>query len=371
MNTPTAMSSPDEDKSLDSSPRKAAGLLDLLAELKLQVLSHLPGKDIQTCRRVCGIFKELIDSKDNRTAITKPILRRTTRDHRHSLRSFGYRNGISLPSYLFVWLSRRGLWQDMDRTRWLIRVGAQQWAFQSSTLIRTYLKTPQPSTNVTMRLTTALLTIIAESLAQVYIDVHCPDLFTPGPGPAPSTGTPTRLCDVSSRARFLALIDTRVQYVDLQFLISTLGLPLSRTRLGRWYRGIRRRTLPHASITNPSATYRTTALLLDIPRGPSPRLAVPQFVLTSFEYFYQDQDPGVGTTAATTVSPLPSKVWVPGRCTVEDLGRLLRRRLVDLSPYSAWCVKSKWADELICQMLGGRRLTKLETAAVAEELYVF
>ncbi|KAF2216139.1 hypothetical protein CERZMDRAFT_93439 [Cercospora zeae-maydis SCOH1-5] len=368
MGIPTTMPSPNDKKSADSRPTKPVELLDLPAELKLQVLSNLPGKDIQTCRRVCGEIKELIDSKDNERAITAPILRRAGASCKSFVDISRCRRKNSLPSFLFAWLSRRGLWQDINRTRWLILVGVQQWAFQTSSGIRAYFGTNASRRNGTLGRTTQLLKVIAEALAQVYIDLHYPDLFTAGgSGSAAPPGTPTRMCNVRSKAKFLALVDSRFSYVDLQFLVSRFDLPLSRAQLKSWYVRMKRRVAPRARILYAGAD---NTALLDIPRGPSPRLAVPQFVLTGFTYFYQDQDQDQGA-GSHAVYAMPTPVWVQGRCTTDDLNGILKSSLALSSSVSPWCVKSKWADELICQALGGRQLTKLEIAAVADELYVF
>ncbi|GIZ46941.1 hypothetical protein CKM354_001004400 [Cercospora kikuchii] len=334
-------------------------LLALPAEIKLLILLCLPGRKIQACRRICREFTELIDSRDNQKAIIDPIRRRVAKHRWPLLTLFTPTYRTSLPAFLFMWISCRGIWPYVERNRSIVTTAARQWAVQSSHKILQMVSMVNDTNTATPAILTVvldgisrLLGIIAEALAQAYIDVHLPDLF------ASASDTSMRMCDVSTRQKFFSLIDSRINQVNLQYLMTRFGLPLSRAELGRWYGGIVTRQAPFFSRGDPA--------LIDIPRGPSPKLAVPQFVLTSFNYWYQEQD----STSSTEDSYSP-EVRVQGRCAADDLSRILHWRVPDLSPFAAWCVRSQWADNLICQALGGKVLTDMQRDTVMEDLYCF
>ncbi|CAK1362445.1 unnamed protein product [Cercospora beticola] len=205
---------------------------------------------------------------------------------------------------------------------------------------------------VVLRCADRLLEIIAEALVQAYIDVHFPDLFVG------TENTATRMCDVSTKRKFFSVIDSRIQQVDIQYLATHLGLPLSRAQLGRWYDRIIARRAPVA--------YKNSTALLNIPRGPSPQLTVPQLLLTGFSYWYQEHD-----FATSIGDPRPVAVETHGRCTAKDLREFLGCRIPVVEPYAAWYVRWQWAYDLVCEAIGGKALTEIQKAALLEELHVF
>ncbi|PPJ50382.1 hypothetical protein CBER1_06966 [Cercospora berteroae] len=336
-----------------------ATILTLPAEIKLHILCYLPGRQIQACRRVCREFTELIDSRENQKAIIDPIRRRVAKHHWPLLQLLASTYQSSLLGFLFGWILSRGVWPYIERNRLIVTTAAKQWAVQNShTILKMVLALNDPniatpaSLPIVLNRISRLLGIIAEALAQAYIDVHFPDLF------AGSPDTSMRMCDVSTKQKFFSLIDSRIQGVDRQYIITRFGLPLNRAELGRCYDGIVARQAPLVS--------RGNSAPLVVPRGPSPQLAVPQFVLTAFDYWYQEHD----STSSTEDSCSP-QVRIQGRCTANDLSRILLKGVPDLSPFAAWCVRSQWADNLICQALGGKVLTNIQKATVIEDLYVF
>ncbi|GIZ46940.1 hypothetical protein CKM354_001004300 [Cercospora kikuchii] len=352
-------------------------ILNLPAEVKLMVLSHLPANEVQECRRICRDFKELIDADDNKTALHQPFLDRGATQQESFVDFFLVTDcEESLLSYLFHWIARRGIWRSTERNAHIAHSAAKQWALHvSSTFRNTFAADPM---HFGAQMVYNFLGRIAYALSQAYIDTHFPDFFEA----EDTDGLETHdMCDVSTLEKFYEVIDGSLYQADLNYLINELKLPLSRAQLGQWCEEIVAKQEPRAS--SPSSSDNddtTTPPLIPIPCGPSPLLAIPPYVLTDFEYWYQLNEEDLEFDNSDTYSDCASDVFprethrIPGRCTAKRLSKILGGwPCEELYPHWTWCVKSKWADELIGQALEGKgkKLTEMQRAAVIEELYVF
>ncbi|PPJ50381.1 hypothetical protein CBER1_06965 [Cercospora berteroae] len=367
---------PSTSTSATSTP--SATILDLPAEVKLMVLSHLPANQVQQCRRLCSDFKALIDADDNKTALHQPFLDRGATEQESFVDFFLTTEcEESLLSYLFHWIARRGIWRSIERNAHIAHSAAKQWALHVSSTFRDKFA-PDPM-HFDAQMVYNFLGRIAYALSQAYMDTHFPAFLEAEDTDDTETH---KMCDVSSLEKFYEVIDGSLYQADLDYLINELDLPLSRAQLGQWYEEIKAKQEPRASSSSASSNDNdndTLTTLISIPRGPFPLLAIPPYVLTDFEYWYQLNEEDLEFDNSDTYSDCASDVFplethrIPGRCTAKHLSRVLGGwPCEELYPHWTWCVKSKWTDELIGSALGeGKELTEMQRAAVIEELYVF
>ncbi|KAF2216138.1 hypothetical protein CERZMDRAFT_81301 [Cercospora zeae-maydis SCOH1-5] len=329
-------------------------LESLPAELRLDILVHLPVNQIQRCLGVSKDFQELIETQANKKTLLTPARERF---NQQCLEEVNYLVGVTpepnLLRFLFAFLSRRGIWKNVTNNQVLMGWAVHRWAENCSPEFR---KLARRGIWYLPRALWNYLCKIGELLLQIYIDVNCPRqlrYWSPSGYYAPTVG------------HFLAHIDTPERssndQVDLNYLIDGLGLPLSREQLRQWYLDIaehREPALPAhpRSIKDKSDRHG----LLRIPTEEDPSLDCPEFPVTEILTWERDR---------VTDDP----VHHGGCCTTKKLSRILGVKFQNLPRGVGICARTKWARDLIRQARKRKTmvLTEEQRVAVLEQLYLF
>lgn len=340
-------------------PDAETTIQSLPAELRLDILSMLSPTEIQRFRGVSKDSQELVDAPDNKPALF-PTREKFEQQYLADSNYFlGSPEEPSLLRFLFTFLSRRGLWKDNRHTRLLIQTAVLQWSANWSRKAKKMVQISQGSSAIHF---CSYLTKIGECLVQAFIDEHCPELTA-----SIHDGWARKMRDVYNHHVFIAHIDTPENFVGLQYLISELGLPLSREQMFQWYMDIKAHREPSLPTYPPSVIDKSDGNgLLRIPLSGDPCLEKPEFPITSVIYW--DQTP--------ESFKYRSDEWlthVGGRCSTWKLSQILGENLPKLICGVGICVKTKWAYDLITKAKHNKRrpLTDWQRAAILEQLYLW
>ncbi|PIA99629.1 hypothetical protein CB0940_02313 [Cercospora beticola] len=331
------------------SPNATTTIQTLPAELRLEILSSLPAKDIQRCRGVSKDFRNVVDVQQN-------SLLKAVRGRYDGLEDAHYFVGSveepSLLRFLFFHLSRRGIWCYPAHTRYFLIQATRQWCANWSPTIRalvSYLDL-EADADYPFALFEKLDGVV-EGIVQAYIDTHCPELFT-----GRHNGEDYQFQDVSTPEKFLAIFDNTEHDTSLIDEAEYYGLPLDREEFRQWYIDIKDRKEPRIPSYPPSAKDKTgNHGLLHVPRLGDPCLQIPDFVLTRLQIINSQN------------------YRVPREFIFEykELGEVLGENIPDLGMDGAYCVRSKWAFDLLLSAKKGRVLAPCQKVAVLEDLCVF
>ncbi|PPJ50384.1 hypothetical protein CBER1_06962 [Cercospora berteroae] len=320
--------------------------LDLPLEMKTQVLSNLPAREVQAARGICSEMRDVIDATGSQVLILNPMRARAEAKIDEELRALmWYPCPLSLRDYVFSFQKRRGIWKHPLKTRFPIRVASVQWA---------KLKMGEAETAVDQqafdRIINSLFSI-ACLFAHAHDQTYYPELKALRANT--NTGFPRLrallMPNVSNIDEFFSSIDNLPFGFSLKEL-TKLGLPLDRQELGASY----------TEIIEKRVFGPTTA----IPCAPSARLAIPPYVLTRMVVFDERQG------NVTTGNPLP--FIQPGICTVTQIRAILDvNSIPEPGNVFGFCLRTRWAHSLFVSALHGRVLAEWQKAAILEELYLF
>ncbi|GIZ46936.1 hypothetical protein CKM354_001003900 [Cercospora kikuchii] len=320
--------------------------LDLPLEMKTQVLSNLPAREVQAARSICSEIRDVIDATGSRVLIHNPIRARAEAKINEELRALmWYPCPLSLRDYVFSFQKRRGIWKHPLKTGFAIKVASIQWA---------KLKMGETETAVDQQTFDKIvnsLFLIACLFAHAHDETYYPELKA------------LRANSNTGFARLRALLMPNVSNIDefyssidnlpFGFTLKDLakfGLPLDREELGASY----------TEIIEKRVFGPTTA----IPCAPSPHLAIPPYVLTKMVYF----DERLGDII--TGNPLP--FIEPGICAVTQIKAILNvNSIPEPGNVFGFCLRTRKAHSLFVAALHGRVLAEWQKVAILEELYLF
>ncbi|GIZ46939.1 hypothetical protein CKM354_001004200 [Cercospora kikuchii] len=321
----------------------------LPAELRLQILSLLPAKDIQRCRAVSKDFRNVID-------VQQKSLLKAVRGRYDGLADAHYFVGSveepSLLRFLFFHLSRRGVWNAPGHTRYFLMQAVRQWCANWSPKIRAVVSWLdfEAGPDYPFALFEKLDHVV-EGIAQAYIDTHCPDLFR-----EEDCDWRRQLLDASTLEKFLAIFDSTEHDTSLMAEAEYYGLPIDRDEFRQCYNDIKDRKAPRIPSYPPSAKSKIgNHGLLHIPRLGDPCVQCPDFVLTRLQLITSEN------------------ARMPRDFIFEyaELENILGEKIPDLGMDGAYCVRNKWAFDLLLSAKEGQVLTPCQKVAILEDIYVF
>ncbi|GIZ46938.1 hypothetical protein CKM354_001004100 [Cercospora kikuchii] len=345
-------------------PNATTTIQTLPPELMLNVLSHLPARQIQGCRAVSKDFCELIDDPKNDAALLRAVGERY--DGLADAQYFaGTHHEPNFPKFLFAWIARRGVWKCHYHTEWIIESAVAQYAANNSSTIWSLVRGPESEKANDREWDDLPLDLIrwlgsiGDALVQAYVDTHCPDLTTTPDGETP------KICEVNTVEEFLAIVDSTEYCDNWRLEVKRWGLTtLDREDFRQWYLDIKSLKEPKGP-AHPSARHKIDSnWLLSIPRSGDAALEIPKHTVTDLAHWKQDPEP---------MDVNASGFWSRrnGRYTAQELGDLLGVALPELGRDSTYGVRSTWAVMALCRAKKGQPLTAWEKAAVLEELYLF
>ncbi|KAF2216137.1 hypothetical protein CERZMDRAFT_81300 [Cercospora zeae-maydis SCOH1-5] len=339
----------------DSSPKKhATSFLKLPAELKTSVLSNLSAAELQASRRVCKDIKDIVDESGNNGLIKKHIRARAEARIAEELRPiFSLSSTLNLRDFVLAFLVKRGIWKHPSKTQLFVEMACAQWTRDRLS----ELEVPVYPQDVDAMAQSLFL--VAACFARVYKEAYHPELEASRITGKSGSGniSPEVFAGMENLALpnaktidgFYSLLDNLPFGYTFQSLAER-GLPLKRDELGASFLEIVEKRLDGISGV--------------VPCAPSPRLAIPPYLLTSVVIFDNNQ------ADAYTGDVFPSVV--SGICTAARIAEILNTESVqEVGDVFGYSLKSQWAHELFRAALGGQVLSELQTVAILEELYLF
>ncbi|KAM3422559.1 hypothetical protein BST61_g54 [Cercospora zeina] len=323
-------------------------------EMMLNILSNLAPRDIQRCRGVSTKFHDVVDDHQEQLLRDMPVQYEGLADAQYMAGHIQEPNPFT---FVFWYLSKRGIWKSPDHTTWYSRQATVLWAANQSPAIYAACDDPGEDT-VSPTVLLDLLDEIGDAMVQAYISTHCPDL------------TP-KISDVSTVNELRAIFDRTVEGTNLSSEARKWRLRLDREEICQFYLDIKAFKEPKIPSQPPSARkYIDPHGLLRIPRSGDICLEIPKMFLTRIDHWKQSPE-----TMHRVDYPANGFLWNSpkrdGRYTRLDLERFLGQELPDICLWGTYCVRSTWAREIIFQAEKGRTLTAWEKAGVLEDLYVF
>ncbi|KXT18468.1 hypothetical protein AC579_2245 [Pseudocercospora musae] len=114
--------------SLTPNPSRTTTLLHLPIEVEINVLSELPARDIQRCRRVCRHFRDIIDEKSNANLLLRPGQTRSRSKISKELAHVTDLAGVDFLEAFSRWLSRRAIWVIPETRHVISTAFCEHWA---------------------------------------------------------------------------------------------------------------------------------------------------------------------------------------------------------------------------------------------------
>ncbi|EME85524.1 uncharacterized protein MYCFIDRAFT_82727 [Pseudocercospora fijiensis CIRAD86] len=138
---------------------------DLPIELEVRILSELPAREIQRCRRISKHFRDVIDEKSNAHLLFQPGQIRSRTKLSDELAYVTDLAGVDLLEAFSRWLSRRAIWRIPECKQVILRAFCDHWAAQQTM--------PESLDSTTeMEIPDFELQWLSDALLTLHINVH-------------------------------------------------------------------------------------------------------------------------------------------------------------------------------------------------------